>query len=140
MSVRNARAEHVSEPSWKSLVKRLTAESPVFEQLGNRCDVTREPVRTRRFVHPSAGPLTFDVTYLNAGLHSRSRCPHSHQRTRTRQRSCRSSRDHPAHHQSRHDLTSLTFGRPLPSSDGGDPGFDGGYEHSSSRPREHLRR
>jgi transcriptional regulator with XRE-family HTH domain len=67
---RAAWAEHVSEPSWKSLVKRLTAESPMFEQLWNRCDVTREPVRTRRFVHPSAGPLTFDVTHLNAGLHS----------------------------------------------------------------------
>ncbi|WP_124389785.1 helix-turn-helix transcriptional regulator [Rhodococcus wratislaviensis] len=67
---RAAWAEHVSEPAWKSLVKRLTAESPMFDQLWNRCDVTREPVSTRRFEHPTAGPLKFNVTHLNAGLRS----------------------------------------------------------------------
>ncbi|MBB5789540.1 helix-turn-helix domain-containing protein [Jiangella mangrovi] len=67
---RAAWADHVSEPAWKSLVKRLTAESPLFEQLWPRCDVTREPVTTRRFEHPAAGLLTFTVTQLNAGPHS----------------------------------------------------------------------
>ncbi|MBC2639188.1 MULTISPECIES: helix-turn-helix transcriptional regulator [unclassified Rhodococcus (in: high G+C Gram-positive bacteria)] len=63
-------AEHLGEPAWISLVKRLSAESPLFEQLWNRCDVTRDPVTTRRFEHPTAGPLKFHVTHLNAGLHS----------------------------------------------------------------------
>lgn len=67
---RAARAEHLGEPAWESLVKRLSAESPLFEQLWNRCDVTREPVTTRRFEHPIAGPLKFHVTHLNAGVHS----------------------------------------------------------------------
>jgi transcriptional regulator with XRE-family HTH domain len=67
---RAAWAEHVNEPSWKSLVKRLTAESPTFEQLWSRCDVTRAPVTTRRFEHPAAGSLTFVVTALSTGLRS----------------------------------------------------------------------
>ncbi|QSE93766.1 helix-turn-helix domain-containing protein [Rhodococcus pseudokoreensis] len=67
---RAAWAEHLGEPAWKNLVTRLTAESPLFEQLWKRCDVTREPVTDRRFEHPAAGPLTFHVTHLNAGVHS----------------------------------------------------------------------
>lgn len=67
---RAAWADHVSDPEWKSLVKRLSAESPLFEQLWSRCDVTREPVRTRRFEHPAVGLLTFEVSHLNAGPHS----------------------------------------------------------------------
>ncbi|MFC9363156.1 helix-turn-helix transcriptional regulator [Rhodococcus sp. NPDC057014] len=67
---RAAWAEHLGEPTWTSLVKRLTAESPLFEQLWKRCDVTRVPVTDRRFEHPTAGPLTFHVTHLNAGVHS----------------------------------------------------------------------
>ncbi|MGV9870312.1 helix-turn-helix transcriptional regulator [Rhodococcus koreensis] len=67
---RAAWAEHLGEPAWTSLVKRLAAESPLFEQLWNRCDVTREPVTTRRFEHPTAGPLKFHVTHLNAGVRS----------------------------------------------------------------------
>jgi hypothetical protein len=48
-------AEHVSEPAWKSLVKRLTGESPMYDQLWNRFYVTREPVSTRRFEHQLRG-------------------------------------------------------------------------------------
>ncbi|MGW9185503.1 helix-turn-helix transcriptional regulator [Agromyces sp. NPDC055661] len=67
---RAAWAEHVSEPAWRSLVKRLTAESPMFAQLWDRCDVSREPLTTRSFDHPTAGLLSFDVSQLHAGLHS----------------------------------------------------------------------
>jgi transcriptional regulator with XRE-family HTH domain len=67
---RAAMAEHVAEPSWKSLVKRLEAESPLFRQLWNEHDVTCEPVRTKRFRHPEAGLLTFTVEHLYAGRRS----------------------------------------------------------------------
>ena len=69
-SFRAAWALHVAEPAGKTLVKRLTAESPLYAQLRSRCDVTREPITTRHLDHPAAGPLTFDVTHLNAGLRS----------------------------------------------------------------------
>jgi transcriptional regulator with XRE-family HTH domain len=67
---RAAWAEHVSEPAWRSLVRRLTAESPLFEQLWGRCDVSREPVTTRRFEHPAVGKIEFNVTHLSAGCRS----------------------------------------------------------------------
>jgi hypothetical protein len=62
--LRAAMAEHVGEPSWKSLVKRLRQESPEFEVLWNQHDV--QPFRnlTKRFVHPEAGLLSFDYTHL----------------------------------------------------------------------------
>jgi transcriptional regulator with XRE-family HTH domain len=67
---RAAMAEHVAEPSWKSLVNRLKAESPLFEQLWNRHDVTDEPVRAKCYQHPEAGLLTFTVAHVYAGSRS----------------------------------------------------------------------
>ncbi|WP_433292107.1 helix-turn-helix transcriptional regulator [Pseudonocardia sp. CA-142604] len=67
---RAAMAEHVAEPSWKSLVKRLSAESPLFERLWTRHDVTGEPVWEKRYQHPEAGLLTFTVAHLYAGSRS----------------------------------------------------------------------
>ncbi|WIX80602.1 helix-turn-helix transcriptional regulator [Amycolatopsis carbonis] len=69
-SFRAAMAEHVAEPSWKALVKRLKAESPLFEQLWNRHDVNSEPIRTKCYDHPEVGLLKFNFTYLYSGRRS----------------------------------------------------------------------
>jgi hypothetical protein len=67
---RAAMAEHVAEPAWKNLVKRLRQESPVFERLWNQHDVTSARVMTKRFLHPNVGLLRFDFAYLYFGRHS----------------------------------------------------------------------
>jgi transcriptional regulator with XRE-family HTH domain len=69
-SFRAAMAEHVAEPAWKCLVKRLRQESPVFERLWNQHEVTTERIRTKRFVHPEVGLLRFDFAYLYFGPRS----------------------------------------------------------------------
>jgi hypothetical protein len=63
-------ADHVADPSWTSLVRRLEAESPLFGKLWNKRDVTAEPVRAKRYQHPEAGPLSFTVEHLHAGRHA----------------------------------------------------------------------
>jgi hypothetical protein len=67
---RAAMAEHVADPSWKSLVERLERDSPLFKQLWHQHDVTAEPVRAKRYQHPEAGLLTFTVEHLYAGRRS----------------------------------------------------------------------
>ncbi|GAA3535804.1 helix-turn-helix transcriptional regulator [Amycolatopsis ultiminotia] len=67
---RAAMAEHVAEPAWKSLVKRLKAESPLFADLWSRHDVNSEPIPIKRYRHPEAGLLTFRFTYLYTGRRS----------------------------------------------------------------------
>ncbi|GAB2980078.1 helix-turn-helix transcriptional regulator [Amycolatopsis acidiphila] len=66
-------AEHVSEPAWKQLVKRLRRESPEFDALWNRHEV--QPMRnlTKRIVRPQAGLLSFNYTHLWFGRHSETR-------------------------------------------------------------------
>jgi transcriptional regulator with XRE-family HTH domain len=66
-------AEHVGEPGWKSLIKRLRQESAQFEALWNRHEV--QPLRnlTKRFIHPEAGLLSFDYTHLWFGRRSDTR-------------------------------------------------------------------
>jgi transcriptional regulator with XRE-family HTH domain len=63
-------AGHVSEPSWKALVKRLRQESPEFEALWRQHDV--QPMRnlSKRFRHPDAGDLHLDYTHLWLGQRS----------------------------------------------------------------------
>ncbi|MDQ0378100.1 helix-turn-helix transcriptional regulator [Amycolatopsis thermophila] len=67
---RASMAEHIAEPGWKELVKRLRRESPEFEAQWNRHDV--QPMRnlTKVFVHPEAGMLSFDYTHLWFGRRS----------------------------------------------------------------------
>ncbi|NYI88348.1 hypothetical protein HNR02_001671 [Amycolatopsis endophytica] len=67
---RAAVAEHIGEPSWKGLVKRLRQESPEFAELGNQHEV--QPMRnlTKRFLHPDAGLLAFEYTHLWFGRRS----------------------------------------------------------------------
>jgi transcriptional regulator with XRE-family HTH domain len=69
---RAAMAEHVAEPAWKCLVKRLRRESPVFERLWNQHDVTAQRIMTKRFLHPDVGLLRFDFAYLYFGRRSES--------------------------------------------------------------------
>lgn len=68
--LRAAMAEHLAEPAWRSLVKRLRSESPEFEALWVRHEV--QPMRnlTKRFRHEELGVLTFDYTYLWLGQRS----------------------------------------------------------------------
>ena len=66
---RASMAEHIGEPAWKVLVKRLR-QSEEFEALWNRHEV--QPMRnlTKRFRHPEAGLLSFDYTHLWFGRRS----------------------------------------------------------------------
>jgi transcriptional regulator with XRE-family HTH domain len=68
--LRASMAEHVSEPAWKSLIKRLRRESPEFEALWQRHEI--QPMRnmTKRFRHPDGGLLIFDYTYVWLGRNS----------------------------------------------------------------------
>lgn len=61
---RSAMAEHVAEPGWKSLLKRLRAESAEFEALWTQHDVGPPTNWTKRFLHPDVGLLSFHATYL----------------------------------------------------------------------------
>jgi transcriptional regulator with XRE-family HTH domain len=63
-------AEHIAEPAWKALVRRLRQGSPEFEALWSQHDV--QPMRnlSKRFLHPTAGPMRFDYTHLWFGQRS----------------------------------------------------------------------
>jgi transcriptional regulator with XRE-family HTH domain len=67
---RAAMAEHVAEPSWKCLVKRLRAESPDFERMWNEHEVLAPENLTKRYLQPEVGLLQFDYTYLWFGRRS----------------------------------------------------------------------
>jgi transcriptional regulator with XRE-family HTH domain len=67
---RAAMAEHLAEPAWKSMVKRLLAESPEFERLWSQHEVTSQRIMTKRFAHPDVGLLRFDFAYLYFGPRS----------------------------------------------------------------------
>lgn len=67
---RASMAEHIGEPSWKALVRRLRQESPRFEAVWNRHEVQPFQNLTKRFVHPDAGLLGFDYTHLWFGRRS----------------------------------------------------------------------
>ncbi|GAA5158339.1 helix-turn-helix transcriptional regulator [Amycolatopsis dongchuanensis] len=71
--LRASMAEHVDEPAWKQLVKRLNRESPEFAALWHRHDV--QPMRnlTKRVRHPEAGLLSFDSTHMWFGRRSETR-------------------------------------------------------------------
>jgi transcriptional regulator with XRE-family HTH domain len=62
--LRASMADQVTNPSWKALVKRLRRESADFEALWRQHDVTAPRNWTKRFLHPDAGLLQFNTTYL----------------------------------------------------------------------------
>jgi hypothetical protein len=64
---RAAMAEHVAEPAWKCLVHRLLQASPEFAALWERHEVTAPENLTKRWLHPQAGLLRLNYTYLWLG-------------------------------------------------------------------------
>lgn len=60
-------AEHLAEPTWKSLVARLQVASPEFREVWSRHDVQEPESRSKTFRHPTAGALRLDHTYLWLG-------------------------------------------------------------------------
>jgi len=54
-------ADHVAEPSWKSLVKRLRTASPEFAELWERHEVRSIENKTKRMLNPLVGELRFEV-------------------------------------------------------------------------------
>ena len=55
-------ADHVAEPSWKSLVKRLRAASPEFAELWERHEVRSIENKTKHVLNPLVGDLHLDIT------------------------------------------------------------------------------
>jgi len=68
--LRGAMAEHIGEPAWKSLIKRVRRESPEFDERWQRHEVRPMRNLTKRFRHREAGVLNFDYTYLWLGRRS----------------------------------------------------------------------
>jgi len=68
--LRGLMAEHVAEPAWKSLIKRLRRESPEFEARWQRHEVRPMRNLTKRFLHDQVGVLNFEYTYLWLGQRS----------------------------------------------------------------------
>jgi hypothetical protein len=57
---RAAFAEHMAEPAWKCLPKRLAEESPDFAAIWARHDVAAMETVTKRYLHPKLGLLSFE--------------------------------------------------------------------------------
>ncbi len=55
-------AEHVAEPAWKCMLKRLQAASPDFRRMWDRHEVLIPENKTKRYRSPGAGWLTFDYS------------------------------------------------------------------------------
>jgi transcriptional regulator with XRE-family HTH domain len=64
---RAAMAEHVAEPAWKCLVKRLSEVSPEFVAIWDRHEVAAPENRTKRWLHPQVGLLRLNYTHLWLG-------------------------------------------------------------------------
>ncbi|MGI8695364.1 MAG: helix-turn-helix transcriptional regulator [Mycobacteriales bacterium] len=61
---RAAMAEHVAEPAWKCLLKRLQLASPEFARRWDEHEVQAPENRTKRVLHKDVGLLNLDYTYL----------------------------------------------------------------------------
>ncbi|MDH6131696.1 hypothetical protein P3T37_001070 [Kitasatospora sp. MAA4] len=66
--LRAAMADHVGDPAWKSLLKRLRQASPDFEAAWQRHEVASREGGSKGFVHPEVGLLRMDFTNLWLGL------------------------------------------------------------------------
>ncbi|MQY11532.1 hypothetical protein SRB5_16510 [Streptomyces sp. RB5] len=61
---RSVMAEHVAEPAWKTLLKRLQDASPEFCEIWDRYEVLTPANRTKTFQNRLVGRLTFDYRYM----------------------------------------------------------------------------
>jgi hypothetical protein len=64
---RGAMAEHVAEPRWQALVRRLSDASPDFVRMWKRREVLGPENRTKLLMHPDVGLLRIDHTSLWLG-------------------------------------------------------------------------
>jgi hypothetical protein len=59
---RGAMAEHLTEPRWRALVRRLSEASPDFVRIWERREVLGPENRTKLLLHPEVGLLRLDYT------------------------------------------------------------------------------
>ncbi|WP_328538896.1 helix-turn-helix transcriptional regulator [Streptomyces sp. NBC_00344] len=64
---RGAMAEHLAEPAWKALLRRLESVSPEFREIWARHEVVGQGGKTKRFHNRDVGPLLLDHTNLWLG-------------------------------------------------------------------------
>lgn len=64
--LRGAMAEHIADPAWKCLVRRLQRNSPEFRELWERHEVAEPENARKRLLHRDLGLLQFN--YLNTWL------------------------------------------------------------------------
>jgi len=62
--MRSEYAGHVGDPDWEEDIRRLSLLSPEFAELWSLHEVADPEPRTRTYLHPSEGPLTFIVSEL----------------------------------------------------------------------------
>jgi transcriptional regulator with XRE-family HTH domain len=67
---RASMAEHLAEPAWKALLKRLEQASPDFRELWERHEVLQPTGHVKRYLNPEVGLLAFDFTHLWLGPQS----------------------------------------------------------------------
>ncbi|MEV6104913.1 helix-turn-helix transcriptional regulator [Streptomyces sp. NPDC051940] len=61
---RASMAEHLTEPPWKTLLKRLQDASAEFREIWDRHEVLQPDNRSKCFLNPDVGRLTFDFRHL----------------------------------------------------------------------------
>ncbi|WP_079138150.1 helix-turn-helix transcriptional regulator [Actinacidiphila rubida] len=64
---RASMAEHLAEPAWKTLLKRLQQTSPDFCEMWERHEVLKPDGHIKRYLNPEVGLLAFDFTHLWLG-------------------------------------------------------------------------
>ncbi|MBM9509706.1 helix-turn-helix transcriptional regulator [Actinacidiphila acididurans] len=64
---RASMAEHLAEPAWKALLKRLQQASPDFREVWERHEVLQPDSHVKRYLNPDVGLLAFDFTHLWLG-------------------------------------------------------------------------
>jgi MmyB-like transcription regulator ligand binding domain/Helix-turn-helix domain len=64
---RASMAQHLAEPAWKALLKRLQQGSPDFCEMWERHEVLQPDGHVKRYLNPEVGLLAFDFTHLWLG-------------------------------------------------------------------------
>ncbi|MFI0896994.1 helix-turn-helix transcriptional regulator [Streptomyces sp. NPDC020983] len=64
---RTSMAQHIGEPGWKELLRRLQQNSAEFREAWERHDVLRPGSHVKRYVNPDVGLLAFDFSHLWLG-------------------------------------------------------------------------
>ncbi|UWE08541.1 helix-turn-helix transcriptional regulator [Actinacidiphila bryophytorum] len=64
---RASMANHLAEPAWKELLRRLQQNSPEFREAWERHEVLQPGSHVKRYLNPEVGLLAFDFTHLWLG-------------------------------------------------------------------------